>query len=86
MSGSDDRALRRCRRDWASVKSQIRQTFLFPVLVEARVLNMLAHTNCFRDGDGNSLGHLFTDRGDDRSEVDLDNDHGQTEEITTALQ
>ena len=41
VSGSDDRALRRCRGDWESVKSQIRQTFLFPVLVEARVLNML---------------------------------------------
>ena len=41
VSGSDDRALRRCRGDWKSVNSQSRQTFLFPVLVDARVLNML---------------------------------------------
>jgi len=56
MSGSDERAptMQRRRGDWKSVKSQSRQTFLFPVLVDARVLNMLAHTNCFRDGDDNS--------------------------------
>ena len=59
---------------------------LFPVLVDARLLNMLAHRKCFRDGDDNSLGHLFRDRGDDRSEVDLDNDHGQTEKRATTLQ